>query len=50
MSKLLPSVLQVAGAGVFTMGVGLWDYVAGLVVGGALLTVFGVALERSRAE
>lgn len=50
MSKWLPSVLQVTGAGVFTVGVGLWNYVAGLIVGGALMTVFGVALERSRVE
>ena len=50
MSKWLPSVLQIVGAGVFTAGVGLWNYVVGLVVGGALLTVFGVALERSGAK
>ena len=50
MSKYVPTFVQIGGAGALTAGIGLWNVPAALVVGGLIMTVFGVALERSRAE
>ena len=43
---MLASVLQIAGAAVLAVGVGLVFVPAGIAVAGAALVLFGLALER----
>lgn len=45
---MLATVLQVVGAVAVTIGVALIYLPAGLIVGGVLITVFGLAIERGR--
>ena len=50
MSKLWGQVAQLAGATGFTVGAALIYAPAGWLVGGALLVLIGVGLERGNAE
>lgn len=45
---MLATALQVVGAVAVTIGVALIYLPAGLIVGGVLITVFGLAIERGR--
>lgn len=45
---MFATVLQVVGAVAVTSGVALIYLPAGLIVGGVLITVFGLAIERGR--
>jgi uncharacterized membrane protein AbrB (regulator of aidB expression) len=49
MSKLWAQVAQLAGAGAFTVGASLVYVPAGWLVGGALLVMVGIGLERDNA-
>lgn len=46
----MATILQAAGAAIITVGVGLIYLPAGLIVGGIMAVLFGIALERSDAE
>jgi len=50
MSKLWGQVAQLAGAAVFTVGAAMIYVPAGWLVGGGLLVLIGVGLERDNAE
>ena len=50
MSKVLAQVAQLVGAGAFTVGAALVYVPAGWLVGGALLVMVGIGLERGNAE
>jgi hypothetical protein len=50
MSKLVGSVVQLVGAAAVTVGAFLVFAPAGWIVGGGLLVVIGVGLERGNAE
>lgn len=43
--KYLPSILQVAGASVLVAGVASLNLISGVILGGAFLITFGIALE-----
>lgn len=43
----IPSIIQLAGMATFTVGVWMYSAVAGMIVSGVILTLVGVALERS---
>jgi len=43
--KYLPSILQVAGAIVLVAGVASFNLLLGVILGGAFLITFGIALE-----
>ncbi len=43
--KYLPSILQVVGAGVLVAGVASFNLLLGVILGGAFLITFGIALE-----
>lgn len=45
---MLATVLQISGAALITLGVGLVLLPAGLIVGGLFTLVFGVAIERRK--
>lgn len=46
----MATILQTAGAAAITIGVALVYPPAGLIVGGLLTILFGVAMERGNAE
>jgi hypothetical protein len=45
---MLATILQAAGISVISLGVGLWFPPAGIVIAGAGLVLFGIALERGK--
>lgn len=47
---MLATILQIAGAALVTVGVGLIFLPAGFIVGGAAVILFGVAMERVDAQ
>lgn len=42
------TILQIAGAGLATTGLGIYDISLGLIAAGVFLIVFGIADERGR--
>ena len=44
----MATVLQISGAALITLGVGLFLVPAGLIVGGLFALMFGVAIERRK--
>jgi hypothetical protein len=45
---MLATILQIAGIGAISLGVGLWFPPAGVIVAGVGLVLFGIALERGK--
>jgi len=45
---MLATILQIAGISVISLGVGLWFPPAGVIIAGAGLVLFGIALERGK--
>ena len=45
---MLATILQIAGVSAISLGVGLWFPPAGVVIAGAGLVLFGIALERGK--
>lgn len=45
---MLATILQIAGISLVSLGVGLWFFPAGVIVAGAGLVLFGIALERGK--
>jgi hypothetical protein len=43
--KYIPSILQILGAGVLIAGVVSFNLLLGVILGGAFLITFGIALE-----
>lgn len=46
----MAGIIQIVGAAITSIGVGLIYVPAGIVLAGILTVVFGVAMERNRAE
>lgn len=42
----MAAILQIAGASLITLGVGLMFVPAGLIIGGVFAVLFGLAIER----
>lgn len=43
--KYLPSILQILGAALLVAGVASYNFILGVILGGAFLITFGIALE-----
>ncbi len=48
--NLMSTIIQLLGAIIFTGGIALYSRPAAVICGGVILTLFGIALERSGAE